>query len=178
MAEPRDAEAIAAIYAPVVRDTFISFETMAPDAGEMRRRIEQTVQHWPWLVLETEGAIAGYAYAGRHRERAAYQWSVDVAVYVGAPFRRAGVGKALYTPLLALLTQQGYHNAYAGIALPNPGSVVLHEAVGFRQFAVYRQVGYKHGAWRDVGWWERELRPHEPEPMPPRAITELGMERG
>ena len=93
MAEPRDAEAIHAIYAPVVLETAISFESEPPDVEEMRRRIEYVVGRWPWLVLEADGEVAGYAYAGRHRERAAYQWSVDVTVYVGSRFRRAGTGR-------------------------------------------------------------------------------------
>jgi len=173
MAEPRDAEAILAIYAPVVRETAISFEIEPPDTAEIRRRIEQIVRRWPWLVLESDGEIAGYAYGSQHRERAAYQWSVDVTVYVAPHAWRAGVGRALYTRLLELLAKQGYYNAYAGITLPNPGSIALHEAVGFRRFAVYRSVGYKHGAWHDVGWWELKLRQHEPEPTPPRPIGEL-----
>lgn len=174
MAEPRDAAAIAAIYAPVVRETAISFELEPPDSAEMRRRIERVVQRWPWLVMEVDEELAGYVYAGQHRERAAYQWSADVTAYVAPRFRRAGVGRALYTRLLELLARQGFHNAYAAITLPNPGSVALHEAVGFRQFAVYRRVGYKLGAWHDVGWWEQVLRPHEPDPSPPVPITEIG----
>lgn len=168
-----DAEAILAIYAPVVRDTAISFEMEPPDVEEMRTRITETLVRFPWLVWSGGGALLGYAYAGRHRSRAAYQWSVDVSVYVHHNARRMGVGRALYTSLLALLERQGFYNAYAGITLPNPASVGLHESLGFRSLAVYHAVGYKHGAWHDVGWWHLVLRPPAPDPVPPIPLGRL-----
>ena len=102
--------------------------------------------------------MLGYAYASRHRERAAYQWSVDVSVYVRADAHRRGIGRALYTALLRIVTAQGFYGAYAGITLPNASSVGLHEAMGFRAVGVYRAVGYKLGAWHDVGWWDLDAR--------------------
>lgn len=160
-ATPADAAAVAAIYDPVVRDTTISFETEPPGEAEMRSRIEKTLASLPWLVAEdAAGAVCGYAYASKHRERAAYQWSVDVTVYVREDMRGQGVGRALYGRLLAVLADLGYCQAFAGIALPNAGSVGLHEAMGFKAIGVYRDVGFKHGAWRDVGWWQKPL--HEP----------------
>ena len=156
LATPDDAEAVAAIYAPVVRDTTVSFELEPPSAAEMRARIAATPATLPWLVsLDAAGAVDGYAYAGRHRERAAYQWSVDVTVYVRADARGQGVGRRLYAALFAELVGRGYVQAFAGIALPNAASVGLHEAMGFEAIGVYRSVGFKHGAWRDVGWWQR-----------------------
>lgn len=166
-----DAAAVAAIYAPVVQHTAISFETEPPDAAEMRSRIEKTLASLPWLVAEDEaGAVCGYAYASRHRERAAYQWSVDTTVYVRQDQRGRGVGRALYGALLPLLTELGYAQAFAGIALPNAGSVGLHEAVGFQALGVYRNVGFKHGQWRDVGWWQKTLATPA-QPQPPRPFT-------
>lgn len=159
-ASPEDAAAIAAIYAPVVAHTNIAFEVEPPDAQEMRSRIEKTLASLPWLVAEdAAGTICGYAYASKHRERAAYQWSVDTTVYVRQDARGQGVGRTLYERLLPLLAELGYFQAFAGIALPNAGSVGLHEALGFEALGVYRNVGFKNGEWRDVGWWQKSLRP-------------------
>jgi phosphinothricin acetyltransferase len=180
LAEARDAAALAAIYAPSVNDSAASFEEVAPDAAEMARRLAATLAVAPWLVLEDPaaadeaqaGKLVGYAYASRHRDRAAYQWSVDVTVYVRADQHRRGVGRALYLPLFALLRAQGFHAAHAGITLPNAASVGLHEALGFRPVATYPKVGWKRGAWHDVGWWQLELRPRPdaPPPAPPLAF--------
>lgn len=154
-----DAASVAAIYDPVVRDTTISFETEPPGEAEMQTRIEKTLDTLPWLIAEdAAGVVCGYAYASKHRERAAYQWSVDVTVYVREDTRGQGVGRALYGRLLPLLAELGYCQAFASIALPNAGSVGLHEAMGFEAIGVYRNVGFKHGAWRDVGWWQKSLR--------------------
>lgn len=175
LATAADGPDIAALYAPIVNETAISFETEPPSAAEMTRRVEGTLRRWPWLVCAGNEGPLGYAYATAHRSRAAYQWSADVSVYAAPVARRRGVGRALYTALLDLLRLQGYVNAYAAIALPNPASVALHEALGFRQVGVYRKVGYKLGAWRDVGWWELTLQPHpEPpaQPLPFAAVRD------
>ena len=168
-----DAEQIAAIYAPNVTDTVISFEFEPPGAEEMRRRIEVTLKRYPWLVCERQGRELGYAYAGAHGSRAAYQWSVDVSVYVHEEARRTGVGRALYTSLFATLELQGFYNAYAGATLPNPASVGLHESVGFRPVGVYRGVGYKLGAWHDVVWWHLPLRERIVDPDPPAELPSV-----
>lgn len=173
LATDDDAAAVAAIYGPVVEGTAISFETEPPDAEEIRRRIRDTLMAYPWLVFECNADVIGYAYASRHRARAAYQWSVDTSAYVDEKFRRRGVGHALYLSLLAVLEAQGFVNAYAGIALPNPASVTLHERVGFTPLGVYRGVGYKLGAWRDVGWWQRPLSRVDAPPSATRSLPDL-----
>jgi phosphinothricin acetyltransferase len=173
-ARPDDAAAIAAIYAPVVSDTVISFELLPPSVAEMRRRIEATLPALPWLVGEdAAGAVCAYVYASKFRERAAYQWAVEVTAYVRADCRRSGAGRQLYTRLLALLAELGYFQAVAGITLPNAASVGLHEAMGFQPVSHYRNVGYKQGAWRDVGYWQRALQPLQDAPAAPRAFNGL-----
>jgi L-amino acid N-acyltransferase YncA len=163
-----DAPTIAAIYRPYVEDSAISFEASAPDAKEVARRM--TAAALPWLVAVRDGTVVGYAYAGAHRSRAAYRWSVDVSVYLADSERRRGTGRALYTRLFALLRELGYVRAYAGITLPNPASVGLHEAMGFTLVGIYHRVGFKRGAWHDVGWWQLALAddiegpPAEPRP--------------
>ena len=167
VARDSDADGLAAIYGPIVEATAISFETVVPDAQEMARRVNETLRSHPWLVCDAGGQVIGYAYATKHRVRAAYQWSVDTSVYTDGKYRRRGVGQGLYRSLFAVLAAQGFYNAYAGIALPNPGSVGLHESVGFRKIGEYRRVGYKLGAWHDVGWWQLTLREHEDAPQAP-----------
>ena len=139
-----------------MRDTWISFELDPPDDAEMARRIADYGSSHGWLVAEVDGVLAGYAYGSPHRTRAAYASSCDVAVYVDPAFARRGLGRALYGALIEQLAGQ-YHAAYAGIALPNDASIGLHEAMGFTPVGVYREVGWKLGAWRDVGWWQRLL---------------------
>jgi L-amino acid N-acyltransferase YncA len=172
LAVAADAAPIHAIYAPIVSATSISFELEPPSVDELRQRIANTIATLPWLVCERDTTILGYAYASPHRARAAYQWSVDVSAYVHGSARRMGVGRALYTSLFAILRQQGFYNAYAGIALPNPASVGLHEALGFMPVGVYRHVGYKLGAWHDVGWWQLALQSCAGAPTPPLTLAE------
>jgi phosphinothricin acetyltransferase len=169
VAVPEDGAEVAAIYDPIVRDTAISFEVDPPGGAEMHRRIVATLDTHPWLVCADGAHVRGYAYASRHRERAAYRWSADVTVYIHEDSRGRGVGRALYTALLALLVRQGFRQAYGGITLPNAGSVALHESQGFRRIGVFEDVGWKLGAWHPVGWWGRELGPATaapPEPLP------------
>ncbi len=160
----RDAEACAAIYAPAVTGGVASFEEVAPPPGEMAARIARVSATHAWLVEELDGAVTGYAYASPHHPRAGYRWAADVAVYVDSSRHRQGVGRRLYGALLPLLRDRGLRMACAGITLPNPGSVGLHEAVGFVPVGVYRRIGWKHGAWRDVGWWQLDLAPGAPDP--------------
>ena len=180
LATPADGPALAAIYDPVVEKTAISFEIAAPGAAEMQRRVEQILQFAPWLVEaeERDGQVRGYAYASRHRERAAYQWCVDVAVYVGEAHRGQGIGAALYRALFPLLRAQNFYVAHAGITLPNAASVRLHESAGFRPIGIYRGVGYKMGAWHDVGWWQLELQPRPAHPPPPKLPAQARADHG
>lgn len=170
MAGEPDAGAVAAIYAPFVEHSFVSFEASPPAPGEMRRRIADTTTRYPWLVCEVDDEVVGYAYAAQHRTRAAYRWSVDTSTYVHPAHHRRGIGRGLYASLLEVLRGQGFVNAYAGIALPNAASVGLHEAIGFTRVGVYERVGFKHGAWHDVGWWQMALQAHAGNPDEPIAL--------
>ena len=173
MATPADAAAIAAIYRPYVTDAVTSFEVDPPGVPEMADRIQAVSARAPWLAaLDGDGAVIGYAYASRHHERAAYQWSVDVAVYIQAGHHRRGVGRALYEKLFPLLRLQGFYVAHAGVTLPNAASVGLHESLGFVPVGVYPAVGWKFGAWRDVGWWRLALQDLMPTPAPPLSVAE------
>ncbi len=178
LAAERDAEAIRAIYAPFVRDTAITFEVEPPSAEEIQRRIRDTLARFPWLVAAAGEHVLGYAHASAHRTRAAYQWAADVSVYVSPQCWRQGIARSLYSALLDLLRAQGFYSAHAGITLPNAASVGLHESFGFTPVGVYRAVGYKLGAWHDVGWWQCDLLPRVPAPVPPLALPELIRERG
>jgi L-amino acid N-acyltransferase YncA len=178
LATEDDAGQILAIYAPIVRETPISFEMEPPTVEAMRQRISDTLGCFPWLVCESADELLGYAYGSRHRARAAYDWSAEVSVYVHASARRSGVGRDLYRSLFEILRLQGYCNALAGATLPNPASVGLHESLGFQPVGIYRSVGYKFGAWHDVGWWQLSLQPHTACPAPPipfRAMREAGV---
>lgn len=169
VATPDDAAAIHAIYAPLVPSTPITFETEPPSVDEMRRRIEATLPLFPWLVgLDAAGTVNGYVYAGRHKERAAYQWSTEVTVYIREDARGQGVGRRLYGELFRHLRALGYCQAYAGITQPNEPSVALHEALGFTKVGVFHNAGFKLGAWYGVGYWELALqRPQQPAPPRP-----------
>jgi L-amino acid N-acyltransferase YncA len=160
-AQPTDAAAMVAIYAPYVVQNAVSFEEIVPSAAEFAARIENGSRTHPWLVAELDGEIAGYAYASSHRARAAYRWCVEVSVYIGARFRRAGLGRALYRALFERLRERGFVNAYAGITLPNDASVRLHEALGFSPIGVFERIGFKQGRWHDVGWYALRLREDE-----------------
>ena len=156
-ATPADASAILNIYAPIVMETAISFEVDVPSVEEMAGRIESFSETHVYLAAELNDSFAGYAYASPHRARATYKTSVDFTVYIDPSARGNGVGKALYQALKPATAARGYHAAFAGITLPNAGSVALHESVGFTHIGVYREVGFKLGAWHDVGWWQLML---------------------
>lgn len=172
-ATPDDGQVLAEIYAPYVRDTFISFETECPTAAEMTRRITTTLQTFPWLVYEEDGEIPGYAYASKHRQRAAYQWSCDVTIYLAPGAKRRGIGRSLYQALFEILVRQGFVTAYAGITLPNEASVGIHEAMGFRPVGIYERVGFKNGQWCDVGWWHLALQEPATPPEDPIPFAEV-----
>jgi phosphinothricin acetyltransferase len=170
-----DGAEISRIYAHYVVHTAITFEEVAPDAAEMSRRIEETLLKYPWLIAAFDGNAIAYAYASQHRQRASYRWAVDVAIYVDQSQTGRGIGRSLYDVLLPLVRDQGFMTASAGITIPNAASVGLHESVGFNLVGIWRNVGYKLAAWRDVGWWQKPFatpsaNPPEPTPwnqMPP-----------
>lgn len=162
----RDAAACAAIYAPHVEGSAVSFEERAPDAIEMRARIGRYGASHAWLVAEQEGEVVGYAYATAFNERPAYRWSTSVSVYIAEGARGEGVGRALYEALFARLRERGFRMACAGITLPNEASVGLHESLGFEMTGVNREIGFKGGSWRDVGWFQLELSPADEVPPP------------
>jgi L-amino acid N-acyltransferase YncA len=174
LAHQGDGDGIQAIYAPVVAGTAISFEFEVPDAAEMSRRVAARWPMHPWLVAEdvADGGVLGYAYAGPFSGRAAYDWSVEVSLYVHADARGRGVGRALYTALFAILRLQGFAQAYAGVALPNPASLAIHESFGFVPVGCYRNVGWKSGAWHDVAWFQLPLAAATP-PAPVRPLDAL-----
>ena len=171
LAHEGDAAGVLAIYAPVVRDTAISFELEPPSPDDMRERIRSLQSRAPWLVCGDGAETWGYAYGDRFRPRAAYQWSAEVTVYVSPSRQRRGVGRALYTSLLAALRLLGYRNAFAAITLPNPGSVGLHEGLGFRPAGLLRAAGFKFGQWHDVGWLQLELQPLGRPDAPPSTVA-------
>lgn len=162
LATEADAAAVAAIYAPCVRATPISFESVPPSPAEMAERIVGTLPRYPWLVDEEDGAVVGYACAGPFAQRVCYRWSVTTTVYVRDSHWRRGVGRRLVAALLGVLAEQGFRSAYAGVTLPNAGSVGLHEAMGYEPVGVYRDAGHKLGRWHDVAWFQRALQPNAP----------------
>jgi L-amino acid N-acyltransferase YncA len=158
-----DAPALLAIYRPFVEETAVSFEWIAPTVEDFAGRIGKSLAGWAWLVAEREGRCIGYAYGSSHRGRPGYRWSVEVSAYVHPGQQRQGIGRALYSRLFEILAQKGFCNAYAGITLPNEGSVGLHRCVGFEPIGVFKAVGWKFGQWQDVAWYHRVLRDSPPE---------------
>lgn len=173
LATPADGAACAAIYRPSVEAVATSFELEAPDAAEMAARIGRTLARTPWLVAEVDGTAAGYAYAGRHRERPAYDWTAETTVYVGEAFAGRGVGRALMEAVLGVLVLQGFRLAVAGVTLPNPASVGLHRALGFEPVGTFPSIGWKVDRWWSTAWFARELGPRTGPPAPIRPLPEL-----
>jgi phosphinothricin acetyltransferase len=175
LATEADAAAIHAIYAPLISTTALSFALEPPTATAIHSRIAGTRARWPWLVCDDEGVVLGYAHAApdranRYKTPSAYDWSAEVSVYVRTGAQRLGIGRALYTALLAVLRHQGFINVYASITLPNPASVALHRGMGFEAVGVFRGEGYKLGRWHDVSWWQARLQEPETPPSRPRGF--------
>ena len=167
-----DAEAIAAIYAPYVLETPISFDEKPPSADEMRLRVASIQETYPFLVFDDGQGVMGYAYGSMHRAKPAYRWSVETTVYTARHLHRRGIGRALYTSLLDILTRQGFHLALAGIVPPNDASVGLHQAMGFVYLGTFPEIGFKHGRLHDLGWWRRTLAEGAPrhDPIPFQSL--------
>jgi L-amino acid N-acyltransferase YncA len=165
-----DGAAVADVYAPYVLKTAVSFEVEAPSAAVMGERIDTTIVTHPWLIAESGRAVVGFCYAGKHSQRAAYRWTVDVTIYVKEDIRRSGVGRSLYAVLLETLRRQGFRSAFSEIVLPNDGSIRLHETAGFRNIGVHKDIGFKFGRWHDIEYWrlglsESSAPPSEPIPF-------------
>lgn len=173
MAVADDAAAMLDIYSPYILNSGITQETEVPSLSVFQQRIEETQRSRPWLVCEIDDKIAGYAYAGKHRDRKGYQWCTEPSVYISEKYFRFGIAKALYTALFAILKLQGYVNAYAVITLPNEQSVTFHEKFGFTYFTTFKQIGYKLGKWHDVGWWQYNVLPHSNDPGEPILINSI-----
>lgn len=173
LAQPTDTDAILEIYAPYIRNTSLTFELETPSPADFARRIDNYLQYAPWLVIESEGRVAGYAYASRYRERAGYQWSVECSIYMHDEFMGKGLAEPLYRALFDLLTLQGFRNVYAVINLPNERSVRFHENLGFRYQFTFEKVGYKLGKWKNVGWWMLQVNEYTDEPNPIIPFTSL-----
>ncbi|MBT2142985.1 MULTISPECIES: GNAT family N-acetyltransferase [unclassified Rhodanobacter] len=167
-ARDEDAAAIHAIYAPSVSAGVATFETELPGVDAMRERLRARLQHYPWLVWDEAGEVLAYAYAGRFRERAAYDWIAETSIYVHADAQRRGIARRLYGVLLDVMRLQGITQAVGVITLPGTASVAMHQAMGFASAGVWRQCGYKLGQWWDVGVWQKELQPAA---TPPPAVT-------
>jgi L-amino acid N-acyltransferase YncA len=173
LATADDAKAILEIYAPYITDTSLTFETDVPSVQAFAQRIETYQQNWPWLVCEIDNTIAGYAYGARYRERTAYQWCAESSVYIHDRFLKKGIAQALYNALFEILKRQRFYTIYAVINLPNNQSVALHEKMGFEYFATYKNVGYKLGKWKNVGWWQLILNEYKNNPEPPIKFAGL-----
>lgn len=159
-AQPADAPALLAIYAPFVAHTAVSFESEVPAAEAFAERIAKALKGWDWLVAEEAGQCLGYAYGSSHRERAAYRYTCEVSAYVHPAAQGRGLGRRLYTELFERLAARGLCTALAGVAQPNPASMALHRALGFTPVGTYRRAGWKFGAWHDITWLQRPLREH------------------
>lgn len=171
LAVTSDGEAIAAIYRPYVEGTHFTFEELPPDGAEIVARMVNPIH--PWLVAQANGRVVGYASTSPMRNRAAYRWSVETGIYVAADAQGRGIGRQLLAEHLDLLERQGFATAIAGIALPNPASVALHEKLGFTLSGIERGVGFKLGQWVDVGRWQRGLAPRSGDPREPRPAAEV-----
>jgi L-amino acid N-acyltransferase YncA len=172
-AEEADATAILAVYAPFVLKTVVSFETEVPDIRAFTERIRHISAQYPYLVCLDGSTIVAYAYAHRHMERAAYGWNAELSVYVAPGHQRVGIGRTLYTCLIAILRLQNIQNLYGAVAIPNANSEMLHAALGFERLGVLHHTGYKHGQWHDVAWFEKSIGANEPSPWPFLPVTQV-----
>ena len=170
LATPTDAATIAAIYRPWVEQSRFTFEEIPPDAAEIVTRMANPIH--PWLAAEEGGRVIGYASTSPMRARAAYRWSVETGIYVEARAQGRGIGRQLLVAHLDLLERQGFVSAMAGIALPNPASIGLHEALGYQLTGTERGVGFKLGEWVDVGRWQRDLASRSATPADPRPFAQ------
>jgi phosphinothricin acetyltransferase len=168
-----DAAGILEIYAPFILNSGITQEVEVPSIEDFQQRIISNLEERPWLVCEINSEIAGYVYAGKHRDRKGYQWCIESSVYISEKYFGVGAANALYTALFDILKIQGYVNAYAVITLPNERSIVFHKKFGFNYLTTYKKIGYKLGHWHDVGWMEYEINPHKEDPPDPLKFPKI-----
>ena len=173
LATEADAEEILEIYAPIVRDTAISFEDAVPTVDEMRARIREKLETYPWFVAEEDGRLLGYGYAGPLRSRAAYRWSAEVSMYIREDVRHSGVATAIGMKITEALLRMGVCTLFGGTTLPNAASEGIYLKSGFESAGVWRNAGFKHGKWHDVGWFQRAIRDVDAEPPPFVPFSEL-----
>jgi phosphinothricin acetyltransferase len=162
-----DAAGMLNIYAPFILNSGITQETEVPTVEDFQQRIILNLEERPWLVCEINNQVAGYAYAGKHRDRKGYQWCTEPSVYISEKHFGLGIANGLYTALFNILKLQGYVNAYAVITLPNDRSIAFHKKFGFDYLTTYKKIGYKLGQWHDVGWMQYEVNPHKEDPVDP-----------
>jgi phosphinothricin acetyltransferase len=167
IATKEDAAGMLEIYAPFILNSGITQEVEVPSVEDFRQRVISNLEERPWLVCEINSQIAGYAYAGKHRDRKGYQWCTEPSVYISEKYYGVGVANALYTALFDILKIQGYVNAYAVITLPNARSIAFHKKFGFEYLTTFEKIGYKLGQWHDVGWMQYEVTPHKENPVDP-----------
>jgi len=172
-AAPQDVPQMLLIYEPYIADSAITFETVVPARTEFENRLKIVINGFPWLICEEEGIILGYAYSAKHRDRIAYQWSVESSVYVSPDAQGRGVAKHLYQAMIAILKIQGIVNIYALITVPNSKSICLHERLGFSEFALFNKIGYKNSSWHDVLWMVLVINSHEKEQSNPLLFSDL-----
>ena len=173
LASKEDAAEILEIYAPYILNTTVSFETQLPSIEQFQQRIENCLKTYPWIVAVLNGRVAGYAYASKHREREAYQWTCECSVYMHNDFRGKAIAKLLYELLFQILKQQQFRNVYAGITMPNDASIRFHEKCGFEKFAYYENIGFKFSSWHSVGWWKLQINDYDQQLPPPLKLSQL-----
>ena len=167
------ADGMLEIYAPFILNSGITQETEVPSLEDFQQRVISNLAERPWLVCEINNQVAGYAYAGKHRDRKGYQWCTEPSVYISEKYFGFGIANALYTALFEILKLQGYVNAYAVITLPNDRSIAFHKKFGFDYLTTYKKIGYKLGQWHDVGWMQYEINPHNEDPTEPIKFTQI-----
>ncbi len=172
LATPDDAAALQAIYAPYV-ETTVTFEYDVPTVEEFRRRIEDRVDMYPYIVCEEDGEPIGYAYASRLYERAAYAWAVELSVYFACDHRGRGMGAQIYAKLIELLRLQGVRTVHGKVTYPNPASDRLHNRMGFKLMATLENVGFKNGEWRSINHWQKNIGDFDGAPEPVVPISQL-----
>lgn len=172
----KDASKVLAIYAPYILNTTITFEYEVPSLEAFQRRMGGVMEQFPWIVCEVDGVVAGYAYAAKQYERAAYGWNAELSVYLSPEFQGAGIGSALYRALIGVLQIQGYRNVSVRITIPNEKSIALHQAFGFEPVGTFHSVGNKFGRWLDMQCLTKQIGEYSEFPSPPQPVSMLNKE--